>query len=259
MSASAPEPLAIVTGASSGIGERIARRLAARGYRTVLVARRADRLEGLAEELSAHAPSAAVPLDLAAAAGVEPAFARIVAAHGPADVLVNNAGFGRYGTFLEHADAEHRSLMEVNYFAAVAAIRAVLPGMIGRRAGHVINIASMSTKMGPWGHAGYAAAKAALVSLTQTLAGEHEGDGVHFSYVNPGIVDTGYFDHLGTLGGRVGRWKIPPDDVARRIVGLLDAPRLELCIPRHYRLLDLIKALHPGLAHRIVTGQSRPR
>lgn len=254
-----PRPLALITGASSGIGERVARRLAARGLRTLLVARRIDRLERLAAELGAIAPSVAVAIDLAQADAVEPAVARLLEEHGPAQVLVNNAGFGRYGSFLEHAPEDHRRLMEVNYFAAVATLRAVLPGMLQRRRGHVINIASISAKMGPWGHAGYSAAKAALVSLTQTLAAEHPDDGLHFSYVNPGIIDTEYFDELGGLGERVGTRKIPADVVAEGIVGLLDRPRLELCIPRHYRFLDLLKALHPGLAHRIVRDQSRPR
>ena len=251
--------LAIVTGASSGMGERIARRLAQRGFRTLLVARRKERLDALAAELAPLAPSHAVALDLADAAAVEPAVARLVEEHGEPDVLVNNAGFGRYGTFLEHGADEHRRLMDVNYFAAVATIRAVLPSMVRRRTGHVINIASMSTKMGPWGHAGYAAAKAALVSLTQTLAAEYHDEGVLFSYVNPGIVDTEYFAELGELGERTRRWRIPPDVAADRIVGLLDRYRLELCIPRHYRIIDFIKAIHPHWAHGIVKDQSRRR
>jgi len=258
MPSSDTRPLALVTGASSGIGARVAERLAARGLRTLLLARRVDRLDELATRLCRHAPSVAVGLDLSEAETVEPAIARLLEEHGPADVVVNNAGYGHYSRFLEHEPADHRRLMEVNYFAVVAILRAVLPAMMSRRRGHVINIASMSTKMGPWGHAGYAAAKAALVSLTQTLAAEHHGEGIQFSYVNPGIVDTEYFDTLGTLRARVSRWKISPDVVARRIVGLLDRPRLELCIPAHYRLLDVITALHPSLAHDIVRKQSRP-
>jgi short-subunit dehydrogenase len=258
MTSNDPRPLALITGASSGIGESVARRIAARGLRTLLVARRVDRLERLAAELTKIAPSFAVPMDLADAETVEPAIARLLEEHGPAQVLVNNAGFGRYVPFMDHSHEDHRRLMEVNYFAAVAMLRAVLPGMLLRRRGHVINIASISAKMGPWGHAGYSAAKAALVSLTQTLAAEHSDDGLNFSYVNPGIIDTEYFDELGSLGARVGSRKIPADIVAEGIVGLLDRPRLELCIPRHYRFLDLIKALHPGLAHRMVRHQSKP-
>src|SRR5689334_10477591 len=113
-----PRPLALVTGASSGIGARVATRLAARGMRTLLVARRLDRLDELAGKLRAQAPSDAIALDLAEPAAVEPAIAALVAEHGSVDVLVNNAGFGRYGRFLEHEPEEHRRLMEVNYFAA---------------------------------------------------------------------------------------------------------------------------------------------
>src|SRR5258706_484180 len=145
-------------------------------------ARAGSRASRRAAELRRTAPSVAAHRDPPRAAGVEPANSRLVEEHGPATVLVNNAGFGWYATFLDHAHEDHRRLMEVNYFAAVATLRAVLPGMVLRRRGHVINIASMSTKMGPWGHAGYAAAKAALVSLTQTLAAEHHGDGLRFSY-----------------------------------------------------------------------------
>jgi short-subunit dehydrogenase len=253
-------PVAFVTGASSGIGEQVARRLAARGYRTVLVARRLDLLERLALELAAVAPSEAEGLDLSDAAAVEPAMRRLVERHGAPDVVVNNAGYGQYAPFLEHAAEDHRRLMEVNYFAAVSTVRAVLPAMLLRGRGHVINIASMSTKMGPWGHAGYAAAKAALVSLTQTLAAEHADDGVRFSYVNPGIVRTDYFRHpsFAPLELKTRRFAIAAESAADAIVSLLDTPRLELCIPRHYRLLDWLRALHPGLAHDVVRRRSRP-
>ena len=81
----------------------------------------------------------------------------------------------------------------------------------------------------------------------------------HFSYVNPGIVDTDYFDDLGELSERTRRWRISPETVADRIVGLLDSPQLELCVPAHFRALDWLKALHPGLAHGIVRRQSSPR
>lgn len=253
-------PLAVITGASSGIGTAIARRLAQRGCRTALIARRRDRLESLAAELSKTAPSFAWPLDLADVPGIEPSMRELIAAHGPPDVLVNNAGAGVYLPFMEHDWAMHRRLMDLNYFAAVATIRAVLPGMAERRKGHVINICSISAKMGPWGHAGYTAAKAALASLTQTLAGEHDGAGVHFSYVHPGIVLTDYFeaDSLTRLLPRVRKHAIPADTVAKRIAALLDKPRLELCVPAHYRVLDAVIAVSPALAHRMVTRNSRP-
>jgi short-subunit dehydrogenase len=118
----------------------------------------------------------------------------------------------------------------------------------------------MAVKMGPWGHAGYAAAKSALATLTQSLAAEYDGTGVRFSYVNPGIVDTDYLrdPSYAPLLRRVQRHAVSAGYVAKRIVSLLDRPRLELCIPAHYRVMDFFKALSPTLAHLLVTRQSRP-
>ncbi|MCX5658134.1 MAG: SDR family NAD(P)-dependent oxidoreductase [Planctomycetota bacterium] len=253
-------PLAIVTGASSGIGRETATLLARRGYRTILLARRAQRIEALAQELSAFAPSEALALDLSQPGAVESAAPALLARVGPVDVLVNNAGTGQYTPFAETPVETERQLMQVHYFSAAALIRAVLPEMRRRRRGHVINVASIATKMGPWGHSGYAAAKAALVSLTQTLAAEHGRDGIHFSYVNPGIVATEFFNDptLAPVAQRNTRRRVAPATVAAGVVGLIDHPRLELCIPRHYRILDWINALSPALAHWMVAAGSRP-
>lgn len=253
--------LAVITGASSGIGREIARELSRRGFRTILIARRIERLRSLAESLSADQPSTAVQLDLSEPREIEEVLTPIFAEHGPITVLVNNAGYGLYRPFLDHAPADHHRLMQVNYFAALTLTRLVLPGMIRQRGGHVINIASIATKIGPWGHAGYAASKAALVTLTQTLAAEYGPEGVNFSYVNPGIVDTEYFreSSFAPLAKQMERRAISPGLVAKKVVGLLDRPRLELCIPGHYRMLEWIKAISPRLAHFLVARNSRPR
>jgi short-subunit dehydrogenase len=253
-------PLALVTGASSGIGWHVAMKLAKRGHRTLLVARRADRLETLAASLRPHAPAEAVPLDLADPAAVPARIAELTERHGPVDVLVNNAGHGGYRPFLEDPEHEQRRMMETHCFAALSLIRGVLPGMLERERGHVINVASIAAKMGPWGHSSYAAAKAALIALTQSLATEYEEAGVHFSYVNPGIVGTAFFEEpsYGEQAERLLARAVPPELVARRIVKLLDRPRLELCVPRWYRFLDLVTAVSPRLAQRLVRLGSRP-
>lgn len=264
-----PAPLAIITGASSGIGEAAARALAAKGWRTVLLARRGDALRDLAKTLSASAPSDWSALDLSDLDTIEPTLDTMLDRHGPPAALINNAGFGLYKPFLDHSIAEHERLMNVLYFAPVRTIRTVLPHMLARAPGeaglpgargHVINISSMSVRMGPWGHAGYAAAKSALRTLTQTLAAEHAHEGVRFSVVCPGIVDTAYFrtEQIAPLFASMRGRAIAPERVARAVTRLLDKPRLEVCVPRHYRALDLISALAPRLAHRIVSQQSRP-
>ncbi len=254
-------PLALITGASSGIGEATAVLLARRGYRTLLVARRTERITALAQRLSQHAPSTPITLDLEQADLAEPTMRKLLDEHGPVDVLINNAGGNTLQPALDLPMQDHVRLMQVHYFAPLALIRATLPAMLERQRGHVINIASIATKMGPWGHGAYAAAKCALVSLTQTLAAEYGGRGVHFSYVNPGVVRTAFFESPGyeQISHQVANHGIAAETVARKIVGLLDRPRLELCVPRHYRILDWIKAIHPSLAHALVTRNSRPR
>ena len=250
---------AVVTGASSGIGEAVARRLAQRGQATLLVARREDRLVALADELRTHAPCETLVVDLCDREAVRDVLlARL--RDTAVDVLVNNAGFGSYKPFVETDAAEHDALLEVNYHAPASLVRAVLPAMLERQRGHIINIGSISAVMGPWGHGPYAAAKSALNTLTQSLAAEHKHSGVHFSYVNPGIVSTEFFDSpaYAKLYERARSQAVPVDVAAKRIVELLDRPRLELTIPAHYRVLSLIAALSPRLAHRLVRKNSMP-
>lgn len=252
---------ALITGASSGIGYELAKLVAQRGYETVLVARRKEKLDALAADLSEHAPSYVVAGDLATAATTAEVVAQIQAEHPQIDLLVNNAGFGKLALFLEHNDDDHRRLMQIHYFATVELIRALLPGMLERKRGHIINVASIAAKMGPWGHSTYAAAKAAMVSLTQSLAAEYPDQGVHFSYVNPGIVVTEFFDGDGydAMSKSVRKHGISVNTVAVRINKLIDKPKLELCVPRHYRMLDWVKAISPSWAHRIVAKNSRSR
>ncbi len=255
------KPLAVVTGGSSGIGLCIAEELGRRGHRLAIVSRDTPRLtqalNRLREQGCAVAP---YPLDLNHPSDLPAEMRGLVNQHGHPDVLVNAAGVGMYRPFLEHDTADENRLMRINYHAPAAIIRAILPGMIQRGRGHIINIGSMSTKMGPCGHATYAAAKSALVSLTQTLAADYAATGVRFSYVNPGIVDTPYFrcPEMLPLWNTVKRYAISPQRVAKETAGLLDNPRLEICVPRSYRVMDLIRAVSVGMAHRLVAQQSRP-
>ncbi|MER7108831.1 SDR family NAD(P)-dependent oxidoreductase [Streptomyces sp. NPDC000229] len=251
--------LAVVSGGSGGIGREIARAVARRGYRTVLIARREEELRCVVQELGRWAPSTAVAVDLSSRRDLGD-LSELLRELGAVDVLVNCAGHGLYKPFLECTPEELHGLMLVHYFAAAALVHAVLPSMLARGGGHVINIGSMSAKMGPWGHSGYAAAKAALASLTETLAAEHQGSGVHFSIVHPGLVDTPFFAHppLDRLRERFERRLVAPERVARAVTALLDRPRLQVCVPRAYRVTDVLAAVSPALLHHLVARSSRP-
>ncbi|MBI1368934.1 MAG: SDR family NAD(P)-dependent oxidoreductase [Planctomycetes bacterium] len=254
--------IALVTGASSGMGAAIARRLAARGWVTLLLARRADKLAAVADDCRSHAPSHALPFDLSDTEALPAMMHELMTTHGSPTVLVNGAGSGMYGRFLDQTTDTEDYLHRLNYLAPSRLIRETLPSMLRQRRGHVINIASISAKMSPWGHATYTPTKSALVALTQTLAADYADSGVHFSYVHPGVVNTPYFHTskpMELLWNVVRPHAIEPDTVARHVVNLLDHPKLELCVPRGYRILDYLKALSPTHTHRLVARNSKPK
>ena len=187
----------LVTGASSGLGEQFARQLAARGSNLVLVARSADRLAALADELRARhrVTATAMPADLSLADDVSRVAA--AAATTKVDVLVNNAGFGTYGTFAGlDANREHDEVM-VNAVAVVDLAHAVLPGMLASRRGGIITVASSIAFQPSPGQAVYGATKAFALAFSEALWAETRGSGVRILALCPGPVATGFFASLG--------------------------------------------------------------
>ena len=187
----------LVTGASSGLGEQFARQLAARGSNLVLVARSADRLAALANELRARhrVTATAMPADLSLADDVSRVAA--AAATTKVDVLVNNAGFGTYGTFAGlDASREHDEVM-VNAVAVVDLTHAVLPGMLASRRGGIITVASSIAFQPSPGQAVYGATKAFALVFSEALWAETRGSGVRILALCPGPVATGFIASLG--------------------------------------------------------------
>jgi short-subunit dehydrogenase len=197
MSSPSSRPCALITGASSGIGTAYAARLGRDGYDVVLVARRRDRLEALAERLRAEAGAGAEVLaaDLTDAGALAEVEAR-AAGDPPVVLLVNNAGFGGYRPFVEVAPKVIDALIDIHIRAVARLTRAALPGMVRRGTGGVINVASLLAPSGslppnPLPHrAVYAGAKAFTVTFTQALAGEVAGTGVKVQVCLPGVVAT---------------------------------------------------------------------
>jgi short-subunit dehydrogenase len=203
---------ALVTGASSGIGEQFARQLAARGHDLVLVARRADRLERLAAELptEAHVIACDLATDAASLAG------RVGELGVEVDVLVNNAGFGTSGPFLEHDAERDAEQVRLNCEAVVTLCHAFLPGMVDRRRGGVINVASSAGFQPIPYESVYAATKAFAVSFTDALHTELRGSGVRVMSVNPGPVPTEWQQVAGYSKERTG--VVPGEISAEQVV-----------------------------------------
>jgi short-subunit dehydrogenase len=187
-----------VTGASAGIGLELARILAREGHDLVLVARRESALKELGEELKDRygADSTVIAVDLAEADAVE----RITAAVGatPVDVLVNNAGFGGVGRFVQRAHDDDMRMVAVNVVALTDLTKHFLPGMVTRGRGRVLNVASTAAfQPGPF-MAVYYATKAYVLSLSQALAEETSGTGVTVTCLCPGVTDTEFHGVAGT-------------------------------------------------------------
>ena len=192
LSSPAPTSTALVTGASSGIGREIARGLARRGHGVTLVARRADRLEALAEELSGeHGVRAeAVPADLADAQQRERVVREVAERGLEVDVLVNNAGFGVYAPFAAAGVERELEQVELLVTAVVHLTGLVLPGMRERGRGTIINISSTSAFQALPGNGTYAAAKSFVLLHSEALAEEVRGQGITVTAVCPGPVET---------------------------------------------------------------------
>lgn len=182
---------ALITGASSGIGEAFARRLAARGSDVVLVARRADRLEDLARELEGHGQRVEVlAVDLTDPDGVTQVERRLVAADQPVDLLVNNAGFGTTGRFVDLPVERELEMIELNVVALVRLTRAALGPMVARGDGSIVNVSSMAGFQALPRTATYAATKAFVTIFTESVAEEVRGTGVTVQALCPGFTRT---------------------------------------------------------------------
>jgi 3-oxoacyl-[acyl-carrier protein] reductase len=218
---------ALVTGASGGIGGAIARALHAQGARVMVAGTRRHALDTLADELGegAHIGLA----DLADPAAADRLVKEADTAMGRIDILVNNAGVTRDALALRMDDESWRAVIEVNLTAAFRLTRAVLPGMIRRRSGRVIGVTSVVAITGNPGQANYAAAKAAMIGMSKSIAAEIAGRGITVNCIAPGAITTAMTEKLTAerrarlLGaipaGRFGA----PDDVAAAAVFLASA------------------------------------
>lgn len=215
---------ALITGASGGIGAAIARALHAQGAAVVLSGTREPALTALAEELGERAR--VCPADLRDPAAPDALIAAAEVAAGPLHILVNNAGMTRDGLALRMKDEDWNAVLEVDLSAPFRLARTALKGMLRRRAGRIINIASLVGATGNPGQANYAAAKAGLIGMTKALAQEVASRGVTVNVVAPGLVESGMTGAMAketrdALAGKIPLGRIgQPEDVAPAVVYL---------------------------------------
>ena len=241
--------LSVVTGASAGLGRRFALDLAAAGSTVIAVARRKDLLAELGEELARSSPGSTTEVcDVSDTERFTALLRRLEGGHGRIDLLVNNAGIGEPP---EGPDglARHRLVMATNYFAAVAGTLAVVPGMLARRHGVVVNVSSDSGRAPGPGDAAYAPSKAALSAFTESLSFETEGHGVHLHVLYPGWVATAMGQGAVERGMALPPKAVrrTPEQVSRLLLARLGGPRVDIDATALARLAPLARALAPGL------------
>jgi short-subunit dehydrogenase len=251
--------IALVTGASSGIGAATARALAREGYRVALLARRRERLEALVEAIG-HDGGAALscPADVTDADAVRAAVARAVHTWGAVDVLVNNAGRGMAATLEMTTEADLRALLELNLVSVLTMTRAVLPAMLARGTGHIVNIGSIAGRRGMPLRSAYAATKFALTGLTESLRQEVRGRGIHVSLVLP-IYTATEFDAVEIRRGaplRAGPVQ-SAETVAHAIVRCLRRPRPEVYPFAPAKVLAVLSVLTPRFVDWLIRLRGR--
>ena len=256
--------VAVVTGASSGIGETTARALAAAGATVVLAARREEQLAAIGADLERRGAAVSwSPCDVTRIEDLEALREHVTAEHGRCDALVNNAGVPGGGRFADLSIDRIRAVTETNFIAVLEAVKVFLPMLIESR-GHIVNVASLAGRYALPGAAVYSASKHAVVAFSESLYHELRPQGVMVTVVNPGLVATeGFFPADSPL------WRDPvvrpfimtPNRVARAIVRVLQRRSgPEVSVPRWLAAPQAIRVLAPPLYRaalgRLVSGRA---
>jgi hypothetical protein len=234
--------VAVVTGGARGIGRATTEALLRAGCSVAIADCDALTARSAARDLSTEGRVLAYALDVTDLAAFKALVTRVEEELGHVDILINNAGIMPLGGFLDLDPSVDRAQIDVNLYGVINGMRAVLPGMVGRNRGHVVNIASVAGRI-PVPHASvYAATKHAVIGLTESVRAEYDGTDLRFSYVMPALVDTELI-----LGA--GRPSFPPaltpKEVACGVLRALETGRVEVYLPGFSRISKILPALTP--------------
>jgi uncharacterized protein len=248
--------VAVVTGGSSGIGAAIARTLARRGWRLVLLARGEERLREVAGELGAEHEAC----DVADRAEVDRVAAVMRERHPAIHLLVNNAGIAGRGGFLDLEPEQIEQLVRTNYLGSVWCLRAFLPALEAGAPADVVNIASVAGTIAA-GHSGpYSASKHAQIAFSRSVGVELAGSGVTVHTINPGFIDTPGFPNRSRFRSRLLKQLVAePDLVAERVARAVERNRLEQFVPRWYRPAAIFQAAAPATLARVARARNNRR
>ena len=248
-------PVAVVTGASSGIGAATARALAARGTTVVAVARRAHRLDEVVAACQGTAPaSRALPCDLSDLEAARQVVASVLATEGAIDALVCVAGMPMRRRVEALSDADVAEVMQLNYLSPVAMALAAIPSMLARRSGAIVLVSSLVGRLGNGGEAAYSASKFALCGFAESASVDLAGTGVDVRLVLPGPIDTEIWEHPGQDAPAYDGERFAPELVADAIVGALDADVVEHYVPDLKAIVEMKTSDFQGFRDGLVAA-----
>lgn len=235
----------LIIGASRGIGRAMAKAAAIRGAKVGLIARSQENLDAVLNEID-HKGICKVA-DVSVYGEITHAINFINKQLGPIDVLINCAGIGDFGAFNETDIHLFEKLMRVNYLGTVYSMKAVMPSMLARKKGCIVNVASVAGRIGAPFEAAYSASKFAVIGLSEAIQREVESQGVHVSIVNPGPVDTDFFETRGTPYPFKSPKIISPSEVVNAIIEAIERNKEETFVPAWLRTAYRAKTIAPSL------------
>jgi uncharacterized protein len=255
----------LITGASDGIGKRLALDLAARGAVIIGCGRSTERLGALFAELQRISPrSITMRCDVGSRDEVRAMVAKVLVAYDAVDILINNAGIGMRKPFVETPLETIEDLMRTNYLGTVYCTHEVLPSMLARGCGQIVNISSVAGHIGTLNMAGYCASKFAINGFSESLYHELKPRGIAVSVVSPGPVKTAFNRSFAQASPKSPKsFIISPESVSQTVITVIEKKRFEMITPRSFALMCAVKRFTPGLfraiSYRLFRSHVLPR
>jgi uncharacterized protein len=259
------DKIILITGASDGIGNRLAIDLAMRGAVIIACGRSAARLESVLAEIRPGSPrSITIRGDVGSRAEVHQMIGTALAQFPTIDILINNAGIGMRKPFVETPLETIEELMRTNYLGTVYCTYEVLPSMLARGRGHIVNISSVAGHIGTLNMAGYCASKFAINGFTESLYHELKPRGIAVSVVSPGPVKTAFNRSFAQTSPKSPQSMIiSPASVSQTVITIIENKRFEMITPRSFALMCAVKRFTPGLfraiSYRLFRSHVLPR
>ncbi|WP_182199468.1 SDR family NAD(P)-dependent oxidoreductase [Paraliobacillus salinarum] len=250
----------LITGASSGIGEGLAKSLAARGANLILLARSKDKLYDMKKVMKSEfsIQCDVYVVDLANSQARTEVFKRISEHYSTIDALINNAGFGIFDSIEDIKTSDMEKMFQVNVLALIEGIQILYPALSTAQKGHIINIASIAGKIATPKSSVYGATKHAVLGFSNALRLEVEQEDLYVTTVNLGPVKTNFFqtaDPSGNYQKNVARYMLDPNDVVEKIIDTLFKRKREVNLPRWMELGSRLYHLFPGITERLLKKQ----